>query len=204
MFFKIGSIKNFAILTGKHLCWSLFFKKLQTFRPATLLRRDSNIFRKSFLTQHLQWLLLTVLPWYSKVSSSACSGLHVLLILMKNLHRTLLKYFFTITRQNNFFFAWIDWSRAFNFRICFGKTLIAFDFDENFTQCVAQVTITCQKTFFPCTLRLVRCFQFQGMIWKTEECRVSKNIALKTWRWKSRFLLCSGFVYYLFCVLSLL
>ena len=26
----------------------------------------------------------------------------------------------------------------------------------------------CQKTFFPCTLRLVRCFQFQGMIWKTE------------------------------------
>ena len=28
--------------------------------------------------------------------------------------------------------------------------------------------ITRQKTFFPCTLRLVRCFQFQGMIWKTE------------------------------------
>ena len=37
----------------------------------------------------------------------------------------------------------------------------------------------CQKTFFRCTLRLVRCFQFQGMIWKMEECRVSKNIALK-------------------------
>ena len=30
MFFKIGSIKNFAIFTGKHLCWGLFLIKLQT------------------------------------------------------------------------------------------------------------------------------------------------------------------------------
>ena len=29
MFFKIGSIKNFAIFTGKHLCWGLFLIKLQ-------------------------------------------------------------------------------------------------------------------------------------------------------------------------------
>ena len=29
MFFKIGSIKNFAIFTGKHLCWELFLIKLQ-------------------------------------------------------------------------------------------------------------------------------------------------------------------------------
>ena len=29
MFFKIDSIKNFAILKGKHLCWSFFFIKLQ-------------------------------------------------------------------------------------------------------------------------------------------------------------------------------
>ena len=29
MFFKIGVLKNFANFTGKHLCWSLFFKKLQ-------------------------------------------------------------------------------------------------------------------------------------------------------------------------------
>ena len=34
-------LKNFANFTGKHLCWSLFFKKLQAFRPATLLKRDS-------------------------------------------------------------------------------------------------------------------------------------------------------------------
>ena len=34
-------LRNFANFTGKHLCWSLFLVKLQTFRPATLLKRDS-------------------------------------------------------------------------------------------------------------------------------------------------------------------
>ena len=33
--------KKIANFTGKHLCWSLFFTKLQAFRPATLLKRDS-------------------------------------------------------------------------------------------------------------------------------------------------------------------
>ena len=45
------------------------------------------------------------------------------------------------TSQNNFFLAWIDCSRVFAFRICFGKTLIVFDFDETLTQSVAQVTV---------------------------------------------------------------
>ena len=39
-------------------------------------------------------------------------------------------------------------------------------------------------------------FQFQGMISKTEESRVSKNISIKTWQWKSRFWFCSAFVYF--------
>ena len=34
--------KNFAVSTGTHLCLSLFLIKLQTFRPATLLKKDSN------------------------------------------------------------------------------------------------------------------------------------------------------------------
>ena len=34
-----GVLKNFANFTGKHLCWSLFFTKLQAFRPATLLKK---------------------------------------------------------------------------------------------------------------------------------------------------------------------
>ena len=42
MFFKIGFLKNFAILTGKHLYQSLFLIKLQAFRFATLFKRDPN------------------------------------------------------------------------------------------------------------------------------------------------------------------
>ena len=33
-FFKIGDLRNFAIFTGKLLCWSLFLTKLQVWRPA--------------------------------------------------------------------------------------------------------------------------------------------------------------------------
>ena len=42
MFFKIGVLKNFAIFAGKHLCWSYFLIKLQAWRFAILLKRDSN------------------------------------------------------------------------------------------------------------------------------------------------------------------
>ena len=32
MFFKIGGLKNFAIFTGKHLCWSLFLIKFYQYK----------------------------------------------------------------------------------------------------------------------------------------------------------------------------
>ena len=41
MFYKVV-LKNFAIFTRKQLCWSLFLIRLQDFKPATLLQRDSN------------------------------------------------------------------------------------------------------------------------------------------------------------------
>ena len=28
LFFKIGDVRNFARFTGKHMCWSIFFKKV--------------------------------------------------------------------------------------------------------------------------------------------------------------------------------
>ena len=37
-----GILKKFLNLKGKHLCWALFLIKLQVFRSATLLKRDSN------------------------------------------------------------------------------------------------------------------------------------------------------------------
>ena len=32
IYFKIGVLKNFAMFTGKRLCWSLFLIKIQAFR----------------------------------------------------------------------------------------------------------------------------------------------------------------------------
>ena len=37
-----GVLKNFAILKGKHLSWSLFLIKLQALSPVVLLKRDPN------------------------------------------------------------------------------------------------------------------------------------------------------------------
>ena len=49
MFFKIGVLKNFAILTGKYLCWSLFLIKTPThlfsYEYCEMLR--NNFFEKS-------------------------------------------------------------------------------------------------------------------------------------------------------------
>ena len=42
-FTKKYVLKNLAIFTARHLCWSLFLIKLQAFKPATLSKRDSNI-----------------------------------------------------------------------------------------------------------------------------------------------------------------
>ena len=41
MIFKIDVLKDFAIFTGKHLCWSLFLIMFQALRSATLSERDS-------------------------------------------------------------------------------------------------------------------------------------------------------------------
>ena len=50
MFFKKGVLETLANFTRKHLHWNLFLIKLQVFRPATLLKRNSNtgIFLRNF------------------------------------------------------------------------------------------------------------------------------------------------------------
>ena len=42
MFFEIGVLKNSALFTGKHLCWSLFLMNLWAFMSVTLWKRDFN------------------------------------------------------------------------------------------------------------------------------------------------------------------
>ena len=54
-----GVLINFANFTGKHLCWSLFFTKVQAVRPATLLKKDSytDVFLGNVRNseEHLSW-----------------------------------------------------------------------------------------------------------------------------------------------------
>ena len=50
MFFKLGVLANFAIFTGKHLCWSLFLIKLQGLFEK-FLRKAVKYFRKYSLSQ---------------------------------------------------------------------------------------------------------------------------------------------------------
>ena len=70
LFCKKGVLGKFASFTGKHLCWSLFFIELQTFSPATILKRDSN-------TDLFLWSLLNFyenLIWNLRVTASeTCS-----------------------------------------------------------------------------------------------------------------------------------
>ena len=66
MLFTISVLKNFAIFTEKHMCWNLFLIKLQSSRPATLLRKhsDKGVFLwilQNFVIDHLRCLVLIIL-----------------------------------------------------------------------------------------------------------------------------------------------
>ena len=70
MFFKIGALKNFLILTRKHLCWSLFLNKVSGLRLATLTKKRlrhrcfpvniAKFSRAVCFIEHLWWLLLII------------------------------------------------------------------------------------------------------------------------------------------------
>ena len=60
---KKAVLKNIAIFTGIHLCWSLFLIKLQALRPATLIKETPTqvffcehceVFKNTYFEKHLQ------------------------------------------------------------------------------------------------------------------------------------------------------
>ena len=59
VFCKKGVLRNFAKLIGKHLCQSLFFNKVAACFPVNFAK----FLRTPFLTEHLRWLLLYVVPF---------------------------------------------------------------------------------------------------------------------------------------------
>ena len=66
-------LKNFPKFTGKHLCWSLFFNKVAALRPAksqVFSCEFWEIFKNTFFTEHLQWLLLWMLVIFYSLFSN--------------------------------------------------------------------------------------------------------------------------------------
>ena len=62
MFFKIGVLKRFVILTGKYLCWSLFLINFVKETPTQVCSCEYwKIFKNSFFVEHIRWLLLQAL-----------------------------------------------------------------------------------------------------------------------------------------------
>ena len=81
MFFKTGVIGDFAIFTGKHLCWSLFLIKLRALGLQlyfNLVPKDFNTgvflwkLRTPFFIEHLRWLLLSVWKSNGSLTISIC------------------------------------------------------------------------------------------------------------------------------------
>ena len=68
VFCKKGVLKNFAKITGKHLCQSLFFNEVADMRPATSLKKRlwhryspvnfAKFLRTALFKEHIWWLLL--------------------------------------------------------------------------------------------------------------------------------------------------
>ena len=68
MLYKIGVLNNFARFTGKHLRWSLFLNKVGRSQACIFITKETptqvsscefyEIFKNTFLTEHLRWLLL--------------------------------------------------------------------------------------------------------------------------------------------------
>ena len=86
MFFRLGVLKNFAIFTEKQLCWSLFL--IKTWRPATLLKRDSNTGVFKFLTLNLKNICKRLLL---KSESSSFSHYFIYFAHCRSSHRRSLK-----------------------------------------------------------------------------------------------------------------
>ena len=69
MFSKIRGLRNFAMCTGKHPCWSLFLIKLQVLKTCNFIKKRlqhrcfpvkfAKFLRTPFFfTKHFRWLLL--------------------------------------------------------------------------------------------------------------------------------------------------
>ena len=80
-------LKKFATFTGKHLCWSHFLIKLLIWRPATLLKRESNTGVFLWILGHCKEdLFLGTTASVDNFKPFICSVLILCLICMYNMY----------------------------------------------------------------------------------------------------------------------
>ena len=88
MFLKGCVLKNFAIFTGKNLCWSLFFNKVASLKTYNFIKKRlqheyfhvniAQLLRAASFMEHLRWLLLHLkeydyqIPGITKFNYSRC------------------------------------------------------------------------------------------------------------------------------------
>ena len=79
-----GVLRNFSKFVGKHLCQSLFFKKVAALRPATLLKRGTG-------TDQFLWILrISKNTFFHRTSLGGYFCLHLVLFWRKPLLRTMI------------------------------------------------------------------------------------------------------------------
>ena len=109
-FFKIDVFKNSASFSEKELFWSLFLINLPAWKPATLLKRDSNtivffelceIFKNTIFTEQLRWQLLS--SFYNLFPASAS-----ILYSPENIKIPLVFYFFQWIENENIGQKWVN------------------------------------------------------------------------------------------------
>ena len=110
MFCKEGVLRNFAKLTEKHLCQSLFFNKVAGLRPGTVEALAQvfpcefcEVSKSTFSTEHLRWLLL-----FMEINSLKCILNFQIQLLIKVNFMIVIKRFYKLIERLDFNFNFTD------------------------------------------------------------------------------------------------
>ena len=74
MFFKIHVLENFAMLTGAHLCWSLFLLKLQALKACNYIDQLTTKFSRHVETSQLIFNAIQLTSFYMVVEHWSLMG----------------------------------------------------------------------------------------------------------------------------------
>ena len=120
IYLRIGVLKNFAIFTGRHLCWCLFFNEYAGLNACNFIKnrlqhkffpvKFVKFLRTLFFTEHVRWLFLEI----SYELSLSLSLLHLRTMngviswaLQRLFHFTVCVTFLSVSLFFFYFLSWI-------------------------------------------------------------------------------------------------